>query len=96
MTYRGLSLTLVLFNCLTAGNAQNWDVDLAKSINPNPPASGYWKFTSATTYLVSAAVPVGFLAAGFIENNPVLKRKSYVIFGAIAIELIISVATATG
>ena len=90
MTYRGLSLTLVLFSCLTAGNAQNWDVDLAKSINPNPPASGYWKFTSATTYLVSAAVPVGLLAAGFIENNPALKRKSYVIFGAIAIELIIS------
>ena len=80
----------ILLALLVAGNAQNWDVDLAKSINPDPPASGYWKFTSASTYAVSAAIPVGLLTAGFIKNDPTLKRESYEIFGAIAIELILS------
>lgn len=90
MKFRKPVVTSVFLILLTTGYAQNWDVDLAKSINPNPPASGYWKFTSASTYTVSAAVPIGLLAAGFIENNPALKKKSYEIFGAVAIELIIS------
>ena len=71
-------------------NAQNWEVDLAKNINPRYPNSGYWKFMSASTYLISAAVPVSLLTAGFIENNPGLKRKAYAVFGGIVVELIIS------
>ena len=90
MNFRILIIAFTLLMSLTTGNAQNWDVDLGKSINPNPPNSGYMKFTSSSTYVISAAVPVSILAAGFIENNPALKKKSYEIFGAIAIELIIS------
>jgi membrane-associated phospholipid phosphatase len=70
--------------------AQNWDIDLAKNINPQYPNSGYWKFMSASTYLISAAVPVSLLTAGFIEKNPSLKRKSYTVFGGLVIEIVIS------
>jgi membrane-associated phospholipid phosphatase len=70
--------------------SQNADVDLLRNINPQHPYSGYWKFMSASTYVISAAVPAGLLAAGFIENDPALKRKSYVVFGGIVIEIVIS------
>ena len=90
MNHRGSVTIFFLFAVLTASNAQNWDVNLAKSINPDPPSSGYLKFASASTYAISAAVPFSILAAGFIENDPRMKRKSYEVFGAIAIELIIS------
>jgi len=45
---------------------------------------------SASTYLISGAVPVSLLTAGFIENNPGLKRKAYTVFGGIVVEIIIS------
>jgi hypothetical protein len=55
--------------------SQNGDIDLLRNINPQHPKSGYWKFVSASTYAISAAVPAGLLAVGFVENNPALKRK---------------------
>ncbi|MES1221613.1 MAG: phosphatase PAP2 family protein [Bacteroidota bacterium] len=90
MSMRNFSVTLSLLIVFININAQNWDIDLANNINPQNPNSGYWKFTSASTYLVSAAIPVGLLATGFIEKSPELKRKAYETFGGIVIEVIIS------
>ena len=85
------SITLLALFYLCA-NAQNWDIDLAKDINPTHPGSGYWKFTSASTYLFSAGVPVGVLAAGFITGDAALKKKSIEVFGAMVTEVIVSEA----
>ena len=72
--------------------AQNWDIDITKSINPQNPNSSYWKFTSASTYFISAAVPLSLLTAGAIKNDRALKEKSREIFGTIIIEIINSEA----
>src|SRR4051794_33907948 len=66
-------------------DAQNVDIDLARKINPANPASDYWRFTSASTYFVSAAIPVGLLCAGLAKNDGLLKRKSLEVFEAISI-----------
>ena len=90
MIRKKITITSILLIVLLTAGAQNLDVDLAKSINPRYPNSGYWKFMSASTYLISGAVPVSLLTAGFIENSPELKRKAYTVFGGIVIEIIIS------
>jgi membrane-associated phospholipid phosphatase len=85
-----LIIAILFSNCFLDVRAQNWDIDITKSINPQNPNSGYWKFTTGSTYYISAVIPVSLLAAGLIEKDPGLKRKSYEIFGAITIDLIIT------
>lgn len=75
---------------LISAQAQNWDINLAKDINPRYPTSGYWKFTTNSAYFISAGFPVTLLATGIITHNPQLRRESLETFGAIAIELAIS------
>ena len=81
-------LLLILFSV----HGQNWDINIAKDINPRNPNSGYWKFTSASAYFISAGVPVGVLVTGFITKDRKFTRESYEIFGAIVIELAVSEA----
>jgi len=85
----GLIAILILI-IIFRGNAQNWDIDNAKSINPENPNSSYWKITSGSAYFLSAAAPVYFITKGFIKNDLVLKRKGYHIFSAITIEFVAS------
>ena len=75
---------------LISAQAQNWDVNIAKDINPEYPTSGYWRFTSNSDYFISAGIPVTLLATGIITQNPQLRRKSLEVFGAIIVELAIS------
>ena len=88
MRQRFISVLFVFVCCFYEGKTQNWDVDITKSINPQNPNSYYWKVTSSSAYFVSAAVPFSLMVAGWIEKDPVLKMKSYEIFGAIAIDII--------
>ena len=90
MNRKKIFITSFMLSVFLSGYTQNWDIELAKAINPTNPISGYWKFTSASTYFISAGIPLSLLAAGFIENDPALKRRSYTILGGIAIELIVS------
>src|SRR5450432_3200094 len=92
MRRKKLCLTICVVVLYFCANAQNWDIDLAKKINPTNPSSDYWKFTSASTYVFSAGVPVGVLVAGFITNDNGLKKKSIEVFGSIVTEVIISEA----
>lgn len=71
-------------------SAQNWEVDFTNSINPKKPTSDFWKVNSSSAYYISGAMPFVFLAEGFIKKDPVLKRKSYEMFGTLFIELVIS------
>jgi membrane-associated phospholipid phosphatase len=83
-------IALMLLALNVPGNAQNWDIDIARNINPQNPNSGYWKTTSGATYFISAAVPFSLLAIGLIEKDAELKNKSYEVFGSIVIELVVS------
>jgi membrane-associated phospholipid phosphatase len=84
-----LSCIVILFFILGAG-AQNWDIDITQSINPDNPNSGYWKVMSGSAYFVSAAIPISLLATGLVSHQPDLRRKAYCIFGAQVIEFILS------
>lgn len=86
-----MAFAIVLSVCTTA-RAQNWDIDIAKDINPQHPTSGYWRFTSNTTYYISAGIPVSIFVAGIISRNQELKKKSLEIFGALILELAVSEA----
>jgi membrane-associated phospholipid phosphatase len=92
MNSKKIILIFSLLATFLFGNAQNWDIDIAKNINPENPNSGYWKAMSGSAYYISAAVPVSLLVTGLIENNKDFKRKSYEIFSAIVIELAVSEA----
>jgi membrane-associated phospholipid phosphatase len=67
---------LVIFLC-SHGSAQNPDVDLLKAINPRYPTSQYWVQTSASAYWVPAAVFIGSLGYGFIENDKQILHNAY-------------------
>ncbi|MFL9484951.1 phosphatase PAP2 family protein [Chitinophagaceae bacterium LWZ2-11] len=57
--------------------AQNWDIDLLKKINPDNPSSDYWKGVSNSTYYVAIGIPVVETAIGYIEGNKNLKRNGW-------------------
>ena len=89
-------MAILILTVFFTGNAQNWDIDIAKSINPENPNNGYWKTISGSAYFLSAAAPIYFITKGFIKNDVAAKRKGYRILGAIAIELTVSELMKTG
>ena len=92
MATKNLITLAILLTILSTVRAQNWDIDLAKDINPRHPTSGYWKFTTNSAYFISAGIPVTLLATGIFTHNPQLRRESLEVFGAIVVELAISEA----
>lgn len=75
-----------------AAEAQNWDIDLAKDINPRHPGSNYWKGATNSAYFISAGIPVTLFAAALVTQNPQLRGQSLEIAGEILVELAISEA----
>src|ERR1700754_2808910 len=92
MIRQKLFASVLLLTLLISAQAQNWDVNLAKDINPRNPNSGYWKFTSNSDYFISAGIPATLLVTGIITHDPQLRRKSLEVFSSIVIELAISEA----
>ncbi|MDE3252388.1 MAG: phosphatase PAP2 family protein [Bacteroidota bacterium] len=67
---------LLPFFCCNLVHAQNWDINLLKSINHNPPSSSVWKGISSTAEPLSVGIPAGMLLAGLINHDPKLKSQS--------------------
>jgi membrane-associated phospholipid phosphatase len=70
--------------------AQNWDIDILKSINPQHPASAYWKSTSSSAYYLSGTAALGLLVYGFADNNSQVKKNSAELFITYGISTIVS------
>lgn len=66
-------------------NAQNWDIDLLQSINPQNPDAFVWKGFTSSAYPVSAAVPVGIWINGAIKHDKKIKVQAYEIAGSVII-----------
>jgi membrane-associated phospholipid phosphatase len=92
MQPKKIKIVIVLVVLSIRGYTQNWDINIAKNINPQNPSSSYWKFTSASTYVFTAGVPIGVLITGIANNDPQLRRKSLEIVGTIVTEVVISQA----
>jgi membrane-associated phospholipid phosphatase len=82
-------LQSILFTgCFFVGinsHAQNWDIDLLRSINPQDPNSSVWKGFSGLAYPVSLAVPVGVWVDAKIEHNKKNEYRAYEIAGGVII-----------
>lgn len=71
-------------------NAQNWDINTLKGINPQNPNSSIMKGLSGSVYPLALAAPVSLLATGFIKNDDTLQHKGWELVGALAINTIIT------
>jgi membrane-associated phospholipid phosphatase len=85
---RAVLITVLITIAIQHGSAQNPDVDLLKAINPMYPTWPYWVQTSASAYWVPAAVLLGSLGYGFIENDKQIQHNAY----ELAINIVISQA----
>jgi membrane-associated phospholipid phosphatase len=86
---RVLLVYIITYSFSTHAAAQNLDLDILKSINPQNPNSQYWIQTSGSAYWVPAVATVGTLVYGFIKNDEGEKVRAYELFisvgGAIAV-----------
>jgi membrane-associated phospholipid phosphatase len=84
-----IALIFLLLGCFCA-QAQNWDINTVKYINPQNPDSRFFRNTSSSVYFIGTGAPVAVLLAGVINKDSSLKFKSYEMFGAAIIELSVS------
>ncbi|RFM29049.1 phosphatase PAP2 family protein [Deminuibacter soli] len=70
--------------------AQGWDLNLAKSINPQNPGSSFWKGATSSVYPVAIAIPFGQLAVGLIGHDKLTLHRAYETFGSILVSTAIS------
>jgi membrane-associated phospholipid phosphatase len=73
------------FFIFTNSNAQNWDIDLLRDINPQYPNSFIWKGFTASAYPVSIATPLAVWLHGEINHNKKTKINAYEIAGSVII-----------
>jgi membrane-associated phospholipid phosphatase len=57
--------------------AQNVDIDILKSINPQHPSSAVWKAASGTIDWVGGTVVLGTLAYGYVTKNKAVQLNGY-------------------
>lgn len=76
-----ISLTNILFVAslvfCNQTNAQNWDINLLKQINPSNPNSSSWKNISSTAEPLCVAAPIGMFAVSLINHDHNLKKNSF-------------------
>jgi undecaprenyl-diphosphatase len=65
--------------------AQNWDINLLKQINPTNPNSSTWKNISSTSEPLCVAAPIGMFAVSLINHDQNLKKNSFKLAESIVI-----------
>lgn len=70
-----LIFILIAFTGYNHCLAQNVDVNILKSINPQNPNSLYWRTTSTSAYYVAGAASFGTLIYGLASDNKTAKQN---------------------
>jgi len=70
--------------------AQNWDINILKSINPNPPSSLFWQQTSSSAFYVTGATAVGQLFVGIVNDDQQVRQRSFELFISVGVSTLIS------
>jgi len=84
----GIIKCILLFGCISFyvhTEAQNWDIDLLKKINPQNPNSGAMKALTNSSYPIAVATPLSLLAAGYIKKDKHLKYRGWEAAGSLVI-----------
>ena len=63
--------------------AQNFDINLLKQINPAYPVSKLWNTISSTAEPIAGCIPIGMIAWSLITENHSLEMKSYEAAGSL-------------
>lgn len=87
---KSMLIIITCFFCVQNISAQNWDINIAKSINPDNPNSTVMKGVTKSVYPISLASPVALLATGYIEKNKLLQIKGWKAVGSLAINTIVT------
>jgi undecaprenyl-diphosphatase len=87
---RGFAFTFFFLLFSVSGNAQNWDINLLKSINPTAPNSVVWRGFTSSVSPVIIGVPVGMYLVNSINHNEKGKVDAIHIAGSIAATLVIT------
>lgn len=85
---------LIIAGCffLNLANAQNWEVNLLKDINPSQSHSAFQQNISKSVYPLAVATPVTMFAVGFINKDKKLQKQSYKVVGSLLINTAITQA----
>src|SRR6201995_3160247 len=78
-------LFVACFVFSSTANAQNWDINLLRSINPQNPNSAVWKGFTNSAYPISVATPITLWVDGKIEHNKKTEHNAYEIAGSVII-----------
>ena len=73
-------------------NAQNWEIDLLKNINPSQSHPAFQQNISKSVYPLAMATPITMFAVGLINKNKKLQHQSYKIVGSLLINTAITQA----
>ncbi|RYD92429.1 MAG: phosphatase PAP2 family protein, partial [Sphingobacteriales bacterium] len=83
-------IVTAVFYCDKPVIAQNLDVNILKSINPQNPNSQYWINTSNSVYWVGAAVPAGTLIYGLINDDDNAKHNAFTLFATLGANMLLT------
>lgn len=70
--------------------AQNWDVNLLKTINPAKPNNQFWISVSNSAEPLAVAVPISMFAASLINKDKQLSANAYKILGSLVITAVLT------
>jgi undecaprenyl-diphosphatase len=70
--------------------AQNWDVNLLKTINPAKPDNQFWISVSNSAEPLAVAVPISMFAASLINKDKQLSANAYKILGSLVITAVLT------
>jgi membrane-associated phospholipid phosphatase len=88
--YKSILLIIGCFSFFVQAQAQNWDINLLKGINPQYPTSSIMKDFTNSSYPLGVATPLSLLAAGYIKKDKQLQHKGWEALGSIAIAAVIT------
>jgi membrane-associated phospholipid phosphatase len=79
----------------SASYAQNFDINLLKSINQNQSSfkDNFFKAEANSVIIFNIAAPVGVFTAGLINHNPELKKDAAYMASAFVLSTVVTTAT---
>ena len=83
-------LTICLFSVSQEGKAQNWDINLLKSINPAKPDNQFWKSVSSTAGPLAVAAPISMFAVSLINKDKQLRANACKMVGSLVITALLT------